>query len=70
MSQFASGFENDDIVTGAGYSAYSGSADPNEPSYQDAPFSTGAKDQMLGSGINYQAPAYWLVLIMLQLIQW
>lgn len=56
MTQFASGFENDDIVTGAGYSAYTGATD--EPTYQDNPFSTGVQDQMMGSNINYTAPAY------------
>ncbi len=56
MTQFASGFENEDIVTGAGYSAYTGATD--EPTYQDNPFSTAVQDQMMGSSINYQAPAY------------
>ena len=56
MTQFASGFENEDIGAGAGYSAYAGANE--EPSYQENPFTNVAQDQMMGSGINYTAPTY------------
>ncbi|XP_054168134.1 synaptogyrin-like [Oppia nitens] len=56
MTQFASGFENEDIGGGgAGYSAYGGATD--EPTYQENPFTNmPPSDQM--SNINYTAPTY------------
>ena len=59
MSQFATGYENEDIVAGAGYSAYTGGVEASEPAFQDAPFTSGM-DNMPGQDINYQAPAYWV----------
>lgn len=56
MTQFASGFENEDMPVGAGYSAYAGATE--EPAYQDNPFTNASQEQMMGSGINYAAPTY------------
>ena len=52
MSQFATGYENEDIMTGAGYSAYTGGVEASQPAFQDAPFTSGI-DNMSGQDINY-----------------
>ena len=58
MSQFATGFENEDMAAGAGYSTYAGATE--EPNYQENPFTNMSQDQMMGSNMNYAAPTYWL----------
>ena len=56
-SQSSNGYENEDIVIGAGCSAYTSGVKATEPAFQDASFTYGM-DNMPGQDINYQAPAY------------
>ena len=60
-SQFATANENQNIVSGAGYSACPGGVEASKPAFQNITF-TSDIDNMPRQDINYQPLSYWVLI--------